>query len=134
MKSPILSIVSQWFIPRIDDGAVELHPLIDVIHDMIGTLTKLKIHLRLGLGALKIECQRIRLADSTGASEDLPGSQKSEQRSENRRRELRLPFHQIILVATKCGPGVMIDIIFDKRHATLRTQGDEGRLEQVVPG
>src|SRR6266487_6068031 len=134
MKAPIFSVISQRLIPRIDDSAIELHPLINVVDDMIGTLTELKIDLYLWLRRLKIECQRIRLADSTGASEDLPRGQKSEERSENRRCELRLPFHQVILVATKCGSGMMIDIILDKRHATLRTQGGEGRLEQVVTG
>src|SRR5207247_2315239 len=119
MQPAILSVISQRLVACVDDGAIKLHPLINVVHDMIGALTKLEINLCFRLRRLEIECQWIRLANSTGASEDLPGSQKSEQSSENRRRELRLPFHQIILVATERGPGVMINIVLDKRDATF---------------
>src|SRR6266516_5802280 len=132
MKAPIFSIIGQGLIARIDNGAIKLHPLIDVVHDVIGALTELKIDLRFWLGRLKVECERIGLADTTGAGKDLPGRQKSEQRSQNRRRELGLPFHQVIFMATKRGAGVMIDIVFYKRHTAIRTQGSERRLEQVV--
>src|SRR5437762_7035471 len=119
MKPPIFSVIGQRFIACVDNGAIKLHPLINIIHNVVSTLTKLKIDLRLRSWWLEIECEWIRLTDASGAGKDLPRRQKSKQRSENWWRELRLPFHQIILMATKRGPGVMIDIVLDKRDTVL---------------
>ncbi len=101
MQPPIFSVIGQRLISRVDDGAIELHPLIDVVHDVVGALAELKIDL--GLRLLRL----------------------SKQRSENGRCKLRLSFHQIILMAAKSGAGVMIDIVFNKRHATVRAQGNK---------
>jgi len=92
---------------------------------MISALAKLEIDLCLRLRRLEIKCERIGLTNATRAGKDLPGRQKSKQRAENWRRELCLAFHQIILVATKRGAGVVIDIILDKRDAILRAQGNQ---------
>ena len=92
---------------------------------MVSPLTELKPHLRRWLRRLEIEGERIRLTDPPRAGKDLPRGQKSEQRSKNRRRELRLAFHQIILVATKRRPGVVIDVIFDKRDAALGAESNQ---------
>src|SRR5206468_6533733 len=100
MKAPIFSVIGQWLIARINNGAIKLHPLIDVVHDVIGALTQLKIDLRLWLRRLEVECERIGLADTTGAGKDLSGRQESEQRTQDRRRKLGFPFHQIIFMAT----------------------------------
>ena len=114
MEPPIFSIIGQWLVACVDDGAIELHPLIDVVHDMIGTLAKLKIDLGLRLRRLEIERERIGLTDAAGAGKDLPGRQKSKQRSKNRWRELRLALHQIILMTTKRRASVVIDVVFDE--------------------
>src|SRR5438874_2667318 len=128
MQPPIFSIIRQWFVARINDSAVELHPLIDVVHDMIGALTKLEIDLCLLLRRLEIKRQRIGLTNAARAGKDLAGRQKSKQCPKNWRRELRLALHQIILVTTKRGARVVIDIIFDKRDAILRAKGNQRRL------
>src|SRR5205085_11561582 len=114
------------------DGAIELHPLVNVVDDVIGALAELEIDLDLGLGQLEIERERVRLSDSPGAGENLAGSEKCEQRAENGRRELRLAFHQIILVATKGGAGVVVDVVFDEGNAIRRAQIFERRLEQLI--
>ncbi len=72
MQPPILSVIGQRLISRVDDGAIELHPLIDVVHDVVGALAELKIDLCLRLLRLEVERQRIRLADATCACENLP--------------------------------------------------------------
>ena len=72
MQPPIFSVIGQRLISRVDDGAIELHPLIDVVHDVVGALAELKIDLCLRLLRLEVERQRIRLADATCAREDLP--------------------------------------------------------------
>src|SRR5207253_2515037 len=125
MKPAIFSVISQRLIARVDDGAIKLHPLINVVHNVIGTLTELKIDLGLRSRRLEIESKRIRLTDSPRASENLPRRQKSQQRSQNWGSELRLPFHQIILVATKRGSGMMIHVVLDKRNVILCAQGNE---------
>ena len=76
METPVFPIIRQGLVACVDDSAIELHPLIDVVDDVIGTLTELEIDLYLWLRRLKIECQWIRLADSTSAGENLPGCQK----------------------------------------------------------
>src|SRR5437899_856718 len=67
-----------------------------------------------------------------GACADLSRCQKGEQSSNNPRREYRLPFHQVILVTTKAGAGVMIDVVLDKGDAAGPAQGGQRRLEQLV--
>src|SRR5213080_5526196 len=113
MQPAIFSVISQRFVARVDNGAIELHPLINVVHNVIGALTELKIDLGLRSRRLEIEREWIRLTDAPRASEDLTRRQESQQRSEDRGRELRLPFHQIMLVAAKCRSGVMIHVVLD---------------------
>ena len=117
MQPPIFAIIGQRLVARIDDGAIELHPLVDVVHDVIGALADLKIDLRLRLRHFEIECERIRLTDPARAGEKLSRRKKREKRSQDRRSELRFAPHQIILVATKSRAGVMIDIVFDEADA-----------------
>src|SRR5207247_7344155 len=57
-----------------------------------------------------------------------------QQRSENGRRELRFAPHQIILVAAKRGPCVMVHIVLDEGDAVLRAERNKRRLQQVVSG
>ena len=59
MQSPIFPVIGQRLVARIDDGAIELHPLINVIDDMIGALAQLESDLALGLQRLEIESQGI---------------------------------------------------------------------------
>src|SRR5438477_12445633 len=71
MESPIFAVIGQRLIARVDDGAVELHPLIDVVDDVVGALTELKRDRRFRLGRLKVECERIGLPYSPSASKNL---------------------------------------------------------------
>src|SRR5947209_20611436 len=125
MQPAIFSVISQWLVACIDDGAIKLHPLINVVHDMIGALTQLKIDLGLRSRRLEIEREWIRLTDAPRPGEDLTRRQESQERSQDRGRELRLPFHQIILVAAKRRAGVMIHVVLDERHAIPRNQRDK---------
>src|SRR5215468_7516605 len=99
MQPPIFPVIGQRLVARIDDGAIELHPLIDVIDDVIGALAQLKVDLALRLRRLEVERQRVRLADPSRTGKDLARGQKSQQRSQYWRSKLRFAPHQIILVA-----------------------------------
>src|SRR5437899_9854576 len=125
MEPAIVSVISQRLVARVNNCPVELHPLINVVHNVIGALTELKIDLGLRSRRLEIEREWIRLTDAPRPGEDLTRRQESQERSQDRGRELRLPFHQIILVAAKRRSGLMIHVVLDERHAILRTQRDK---------
>ena len=42
VQPPVTAEVGERFVPRIDDRAIELHPLIDVVDDVIGALGELE--------------------------------------------------------------------------------------------
>ena len=128
MQPPIFPIIGQRLVARIDDGAIELHPLVNVVDDVIGALAELEIDLALRLRRLEIERQRIRLPDAPRAGENLARREKGQQGSENRRRELRLASHQIILVATERRAGVMVDVVLDERDAVLRAESNRAPI------
>src|SRR5206468_4128155 len=101
----------------IDDGAIELHPLVDVVDDVIGALRELKIDRLSAIRLLEIEGQRTRLPDATRAGEDLPRREKGEQGPEDARIELQIAPHQIILVAAKRRAGEVIDVVLHEGDA-----------------
>ena len=43
MKPAIFSIIGERLVAGVDDGAVELHPLVDVVDDVVGPLAELEI-------------------------------------------------------------------------------------------
>ena len=53
MQAAILAIVGQRLVARVDDRAVELHPLVDVVDDVIGALADLEIGPALAAGGSK---------------------------------------------------------------------------------
>src|SRR5438477_2869446 len=120
MQSPELAIVRQRFIPRINDGTIKLHPLVDVVHDVIGALADLETDGR-GVGRqIKIKSERMGLSDASRARINLAGCQKTKQRSQQRRGELSFAPHQIVLVTTEGRAGVVIDVVLNKRNAIAR--------------
>src|SRR4030088_1683758 len=114
MQPAIFAVIGQRLVARIDDGAIELHPLVDVVDDVIGALAQLKNDMWFRRRRLEVEGQRVGLSDSSGPGEDLPRREKSKKRPEHRRRELRLTFHQIILMTTERRAGVVVDIVLDE--------------------
>src|SRR5438270_12746560 len=72
MEPPVFAIIGQRFVARVDDGAIELHPLIDVVDNVVGALAELKRDRRLRLRRLEIERERVGLPYSAGAGENLP--------------------------------------------------------------
>src|ERR1700731_600025 len=114
MEPPIFPVIRQRLVARIDDGAIELHPLVDVIDDVVRALAELEIDVDLGLRKLKIERERVRLSDAAGTGKNLARGEKGEQGAEDRRSELRFAFHQIILVTTEGRAGAVVDVVFDE--------------------
>ena len=50
MQPAIFPIIGQWFVASVDNCAVKLHPLINVVDDMIGALTDLEIDVARSIG------------------------------------------------------------------------------------
>jgi hypothetical protein len=109
-----------------------LDPLVNVVHDVVCALTDLKIDLCLRLGHFKIERERIRLPDPSRAGEELTCCQKGEQRSEDRRSELRLAFHEIVLMTAEGGSSVMINVVLDEGDAIGRAEFHERGMKQLI--
>ena len=114
VQPAIFPIICERLIARVDDRTIELHPLIDVVHDVIGALADLKIDARFALRNFEIKRERVRLPHSARAGENLPRGEEREQRPKDGRRELRLALHEVVLVTTKRRAGVMIDVILDE--------------------
>src|ERR1700730_1300226 len=85
MEPAIFSIIGQRLIARVDDGAVELHPLVNVVDDVVGALAELKRDRRLRLRWFEIERERVCLPYPASAGENLARGEKGEQRAEHRR-------------------------------------------------
>src|SRR5215218_10260638 len=134
MQAPVFAVVGQRLVARIDDGAVKLHPLVNVVHDVIRALTDLERDRALRGRRLEIERERIRLPDAARAREDLARGEKREQRPEDGRTELRLPFHEIILMATEGRAGVMVDIVLDEGNPLRHPERVQTRLEKLIAG
>ena len=118
MQAPIFPIIGQRLVPRVDDRAIELHPLVNVVDDMIRPLAQLELNCFLGRGNFEIKGERIGLSDPARSRENLPGGQKGEEGAQRRGGELCFPAHQIIFVAAKGRAGVMIDVVLDERNGT----------------
>src|SRR5262249_5195775 len=114
MESTIFAVIGEWLIARIDDCAVELHPLINVVHDVIRPLAELEVNRLFARWDLEIESERVGLSNSACAGENLAGGQEGEQSPERSRSELCLAPHEVILVATEGSPGVMVDVVLDE--------------------
>jgi hypothetical protein len=134
MQSPVFPIVGKRFITSIYDSPVKLNPLVNIVHDMIRSLTYLKINLALPIWQLEIKCKRICLSYSPSPGKYLPGRKECEQRREHFRRKLRFPSHKVVLVATESGARVMIDIVFEKRHLIRSTHFAQSVMKKHITG
>src|SRR5205085_10891188 len=117
MQTTELAVVSQWLVTRVNDRAIELHPLVNVVDDVISSLADLEPQRRRIWRQIKIESEWMSLADASRPGVDLSCREKTKQRSEHYRRELCLATHQVVLVTAKSGAGVMVDIVFDEGNA-----------------
>src|SRR5947207_12193672 len=98
MEPAIFPVIGERLIARVDDGAVELDPLVDVVDNVVGALAELEIDVGLRLRELEIERERVRLPHPSSSCENLAGREKSEERPQDRRREPRILLHQILYV------------------------------------
>ncbi len=62
MQPAVFPVIGQRLVPRVDDRAVELDPLVDVVDDVIGALGNLEPDRTRPARAVKLERQRVGLA------------------------------------------------------------------------
>ena len=128
-KSPV---IRQRFVARVDDRAVELHPLVNVVHDVIRALADLKRDRLLRFHFIERKQRRIRLSHTPRSSENLPRRQKRKQRPNDGRVKLHLAPHQIVFVAAKRRPRVVIDVVLHKRHLVARAHFLDRLLHEQI--
>jgi len=116
VQPPVPPVVRQRLVARIDDRPVELHPLVDVVHDVIRSLRDLEIDRLAAARHLEIERQRARLSHPPRPREKLPRREEREERPEDARIELQVPPHQVILVAAKRRARHVVHVVLDERH------------------
>jgi hypothetical protein len=46
MEAAVFASIGEWFVAGVDDGAIELHPLEEVVVDVIGALADLEMAVR----------------------------------------------------------------------------------------
>jgi hypothetical protein len=80
MQPAILAVIGQRFIAGIDDRAVELHPLINVVHNVVGALRNLETDRLIVAAVVELESERVGLADAARAGENLAGGKERQQR------------------------------------------------------
>ena len=78
MEPPIFAIIRERFVTCVDNRPIKLHPLINIVDDMIRPLTDLKRDMPWSIGHFEVESQRIGLPNPAGAGKDLSGGQKCE--------------------------------------------------------
>src|SRR5215831_6215000 len=112
MQATIFAIVCKRLIAGVDDRPIKLHPLVDIVHDVIGTLADLKVDATRPIRHFEIERERICLSNASSPGENLTRREKGKQRTEYFRSKLGFPVHKIILMAAEGSSGVVIDIVF----------------------
>src|SRR4026207_1632021 len=128
MNAPVLIRVGQRLISGIDDRAVLLHPLKEIVHNIVSALRDLKREesllsvpmarasrhkesIHLNPAALRTSC-----ADTPGSGKDLPGNEEGHKGSEAAPGKGKAPRDEIVLVRPKGRVGLMIHIVLDERH------------------
>ena len=124
-------VIRQRFVAGVDDGPVELHPLIDVVDDVIRALGELEIHAR-GRFGFVFERERIGLPHAARAGVNLPGRQERKEGAQARRRELHFAPHEVVFVAAKRGAGEVIDVVFNQRDPAFRPQRRDRALHHGI--
>ena len=133
MQPPVFAVIRVRLVAGVDDGPVELHPLVDVVYDVIGALRDLEVDRRRVAAGFPVEGKGIGLAHPARASEDLPRGEKREQRVQRGRVELHLAAHEVVLMAAESRAGVVIDVVLEKGHLPGPLQCRQRALQKRIP-
>ncbi len=132
VQATIFPVIGQRLVAGVDNRAVELHPLVDVVDDVIGALGNLEPDRTRPARTVKLERQRVRLAHPPGTGKDLARGQERQQPTQDLRRELRATFHQVVLVTAERRAGMVIDVVFQETNLAGHPHLDQRPLQQQV--
>src|SRR6185503_11286982 len=130
MEPAILARIGQWFIARVDNGSIVLHPFEEVVLDVIGALGNLEQGRLLALDHLTAKTRGPNRSDASSAGKKHPQREESEQRKNVGFVQRRLAVEGIIFVATEGRAGVMVHVIADETDLLLQAQGAHGLLQK----
>src|SRR5439155_8168242 len=122
VQSPVLAGVGQWLIASVNYGAIVLHPLEEIVLDIIRALADLEKGRFLALHHFTAEPRRPDRSNPTRSGEKDAQCKESQQREHVSLVQRRLAVQRIIFVATKRGAGVVIDVVADEADLVLQTQ------------
>jgi len=125
VKTAKAAVIGQRFIAGVDQGAVELDPLVDVGLDEIGALGNL-VGDEVAAVVFAVTARREGHADAARPDEEDARGQEGEQGIDVAAGQWRVAMEQVILMTAKGGAGVVVDVVFDK--------GDFGREMEFVEG
>src|SRR5258708_1039981 len=134
METAILARVGEWFIASVNDGAVVLHPLEEIILDVIGALADLKKGGFLALHDFSAKSRRPNRADSPRAGKQNPKCQEGEERKHVLFVKRRFAVERVVFVTAKGRAGVMVHVVADETDFVLQLQSVDRFLEQQVAG
>ena len=115
MQAAVQSPIGQRLVARVDDRATELDPLVDLGDDVVGPLRELESNAFV-LGTAVLENIRV-ATDSAGTSEYLARDEKGQHSRQQHLRKRHLPPHEVVFVAAKSSPCVVVDIVLEKGRA-----------------
>src|SRR5437899_1703716 len=113
MEAAILARVGQWLITSVNNGAIVLHPLEEIILDVIRPLADLKQRRFLALHDFAAKARGPNRADAPRPGEQNPEGEESEQREDVFLVERCLAIERVVLVTAEGGAGVMVHVVAD---------------------
>jgi hypothetical protein len=79
VQPPVLAVIGERFVTGVNDRAVKLNPLVNVINDVVCPLADLERHVPRTVRHFEIKRQRVCLADPARPGKDLAGRQEGQQ-------------------------------------------------------
>ena len=133
------AVVGEGLVARVDEGAVELDPLVDVVDDVVGALGDLVFDGGAAGGGgdaagLPVEGGAVGFADATGAGVDLAGGEEGEEGGDVGFVEFGGALDEVVFVAAEGGAGVVVDVVFDEGDAVGGAEILKGGLDEGVAG
>ena len=101
MEAAVFPRVGQRFVAGVDDGAIELHPLEEIIVDVVRPLADLKMAVRTVAQQVAAQLSARSRTDPPGPGKEQAQGQKREQGENVAFGERRGTAHEVILVAAE---------------------------------
>ena len=134
MQAAVFPRIGEGFVARVDNGAVELHPLKQVVIDVIRALADLEMAVGAVPQQIPAQLRAGRRTDPARAGEEQTQRQKREQSEYVVLRQGGGTPDEIIFVAAERRAGVMVHVVANEVDLIGQVHLLEGLQENGVPG